>query len=122
VGRYAHPDDFFRLAEEFHERDMRALLGLDKKTISRWRSSQRRIPWAYFQLLHDHSRYGLAERDAAEGFNRNMLTLQVESLQRRIAELSTELARQSRLVDWRCANDPFINPHDPRSSDGQVLT
>lgn len=115
MGRYAHTDDFFRLAEEFPEPRLLSLLGLDKKTIVRWRK-RRRIPWAYFQLLHDHSYYGIAEREAMEGFNRSMLTLQLESLERRVAELSAELVRQARLINWGCANDPFIHPQDPRSS------
>lgn len=115
-ARYAHPDDFARLAGDFPEPRLAALLGVDKKTIRRWLSGAARIPWACFQLVFEHSRYGLAERDSAEHFNRTMLLQLNEALQTQVQELRAELARQARLIDWGCANDPFILPTDPRST------
>lgn len=115
AARYAHPEDFTRLTDDFTEPRLAALLGVDKKTIRRWRSGGR-VPWACFQLAFEHSRYGLAERDAAEHFNRVMLLQLNSALQSQVQELRTELARQARLIDWGCANDPFIIPTDPRSS------
>lgn len=115
AARYAQPEDFARLADDFPEPRLAALLGVDRKTIRRWRSGAR-IPWACFQLVFEHSRYGLAERDAAEQFNRVMLLQLNEALQTQVQELRAELARQARLVEWGSANDPFILPTDPRSS------
>lgn len=115
ASRHAHPDDFNRLADTFGRANLPKLLGVDRATIRRWRAGRARIPWAAFQLLYDRSHYGLAERDAAEGFNRQMIMLQVEALQRRVADLEAELRQQARLVDWGCANDPFVWPGDPRS-------
>ena len=113
--RYGDQSDFTRLAEDFTQRELITLLGVDKQTIWRWRRGLTRIPWAAYQLLYEHSKYGLAERDSAEHFNRTMISQLNEALQRQVAELRAELARQASLVDWRCANDPYISPTDPRT-------
>jgi len=115
TSRHVHPGDFFLLADEFSRPALLDMLGIDRTTLRRWRDGDARIPWAAYQLLRECSRYGRAERDSAEGFNREMIRMQVDALQRRVAELEAELRRQARLIDWGCANDPFIDPRDPRS-------
>lgn len=116
TSRHAHPSDFFLVADEFRERDLLKLLGISNATLTRWRVPGARIPWAAYQLVLDRSRYGLAERDAAENFNRQMLAMQLQALEERVRELSAVVAEQARLINWGCANDPFTSPHDPRSA------
>ncbi len=57
----------------------------------------------------------MAERDSAEGFNRRMMQDLIHALQAKVDRLEALLAKQARLVDWGCANDPFISPTDPRT-------
>jgi hypothetical protein len=114
-SRYAHADDFCLLADDFQVPFLINLLGVNCKTIRRWRTGAARVPWAAYQLLYEKSKYGLAERDASEGFNRTALLGLVESLKARIASLEDCLERQAKMIDWGCANDSFIDPADPRS-------
>lgn len=44
-----------------------------------------------------------------------MIKAQIDALRAKVVELEQALLVQSRLVDWQCANDPFILPNDPRS-------
>lgn len=111
-----YPEDFFLIADEFRERDLLKLLGITQATLRRWRQPGARIPWAAYQLTLERSKYGLAERDASEGFNRQMLTMQLQALEDRVRELSAVVTEQARLINWGCANDPFINPADPRTA------
>lgn len=115
MARYAHASDFGAIADCFSRQEASRILGVPERTIARWRNGGSHIPWAAFQLLYEHSRYGLAERDAMEGFQRNALAAERDALRARVAELEAAIASQSRLVDWGCANDPFIHPDDPRS-------
>lgn len=115
MARHADRDDFQRLADCFSRRELHELLGVDRKTLARWRAGTSRVPWCAVQLMHERSRYGLAERDAAEHFNRTMILQLNDALQRRVAWLEAELVRQAQLADWRCANDPYISPTDPRA-------
>lgn len=48
-------------------------------------------------------------------FERLMILGERDALRERVATLETELVRVTKLVDWGCANDPFIDPADPRS-------
>ena len=114
-GRFAHAEDFCLLANDFTEPSLVQLLGVSSKTLNRWRCGRSRVPWAAYQLVRDRSKYGLAERDAAENFNRTAILGLVHSLKERVAELEERLCAQARLVDWGCANDPFVDPADPRS-------
>ena len=91
------------------------LLGVDDRTLKRWRSGRSKIPWAAYQLVYEHSSYAIAERASCEQFERSMILGERDALLRRVADLEGELLRQARLVDWGCANDPFISPADPRS-------
>lgn len=115
AARHADRADFIRLSAEFPRRALLDLLGVDRATLRRWCSGATRIPWAAYQLVHERSRYGLAERDSAEHFNRSMLTARNNALQEKVARLESELVKQAELIDWRCANDPFISPTDPRT-------
>lgn len=115
-SRHAHPSDFFLVAEEYRECDLLKMLGITQVVLRRWRQPGARIPWSAYQLVLERSQYGLAERDAAEGFNRRMLLMQLQSLESRVRELSAIVVEQSRLINWGCANDPFISPQDPRSA------
>lgn len=116
TSRHAHRDDFFLIADELTRPALLLMLGIDRATLRRWRERRARIPWAAYQLVRERSRYGLAERDAAEGFNRAMLLMHAEALQRRVAELEAELVKQAKMIDWGCANDPFTRPNDPRAA------
>lgn len=113
-ARHAHRDDFARLADEFPRRLLLEILGVDRATLRRWRTGRARVPWAAFQLLYERSRYGLAERDAAEHFNRTMLEQLNEALRERVAWLEAELRSQAALI-FGSANDPYIRPADPRA-------
>ncbi len=115
-GRFAHADDFCLLADGFTEASLVQLLGVTRQTIRRWRSGASRIPFTAYQLVRERSKYGLAERDASESFNRAALMGQVQALTNRVAFLEESLRAQARLVQWGCANDPFIDHVDPRSS------
>lgn len=116
TSQRARPDDFFAIAAEFPQRALLALLGIDRATLRRWREGRVRIPWCAYQLVRERSSYGLAERDAAEHFNRRMILARCEALERRVRTLEAELLRQARMVNWGAANDPFAWAHaDPRS-------
>ncbi len=101
ASRHAQRDDFFLIAEEFPRRVLLDLLGIDRRTLRRWRAGAARIPWAAYQLVRDRSQYGLAERDAMEGFNRSMLCGLVESLRARVAALEAELLEERRKAGAR---------------------
>ena len=111
--RYAHATDFDILAQAVP--NAAEILGVDSRTIARWRSGRARIPWAAYQLLYDRSHYGLRERDSMEHFQRDMLVAERNALRAKVADLERALAAQAKLVDWGCANDPFVQPTDPRS-------
>lgn len=113
--RYAHSGDFSLIADSYANTALCELLGIDRRTLGRWRLPGARIPWAAYQLASDRSRWGLAERDAAEDFNRTMIEGERDALRRQVEELREHLAAQAKLVDWQCANDPFVWPPDPRS-------
>ena len=113
--RYAHASDFNVVADCFARQEAAALLGVSLKTFQRWQRGAVRVPWAAYQLLYERSKYGLGERDAAEGFQRQAILGELEALRSRVLALESTLAAQSRLVNWGCANDPFITPTDPRS-------
>ena len=117
VQRKAHPDDFKRLTESFTTPELLKLLGIPKPTLKRWLAGETSIPWSAFQLAFDHSPYGLAERDAMEHYHRATMQGLVEALERKVAHLEALLRKQAKLVDWGCANDPFINPTDPRTEE-----
>jgi hypothetical protein len=114
TSRFASAPDFQVVADCYARQDLLRLLGVSSNTLQRWLDARARIPWAAYQLAYQNSKYGLAERDAAEQFNRRMLTGLAEALQARVTQLEHQLADQARLVDWGCANDPFIYPTDPR--------
>lgn len=114
-GRYATADDFNVVAARVGENLVR-LLGVDPRTLKRWRAGRSRIPWAAYQLAYEHSSYALAERDSEHQFQRTMLIGERDALLVKVAQLEAELVRQARLVDWGCANDPFILPTDPRAA------
>ena len=111
--RYAHATDFDVLVQAVP--DAAQILGVDKRTIKRWRSGKSRIPWAAYQLLYEHSHYGLRERDSMEQFQRDMLVAERNALRSKVADLERALAAQAKMVEWGCANDPFVQPTDPRS-------
>lgn len=113
--RFAHPDDFKLIAQTFAYPELLKLIGITRFTLKRWLAGRARIPWAAYQLAFEHSHYGLAERDAAEGFNRHCLEGLNRALTERVKWLEQLLIAQAKLVDWGCANDPFIHPADPRS-------
>ena len=115
TSRYASAADFDLVASRVGE-SVAILLGVDERTLKRWRAGRSRIPWAAYQLLYEHSSYGIANRDSAEQFERTMICGERDALRGRVAELEAELVRVSRLVDWGCANDPFISPADPRAA------
>lgn len=115
MRRFAPVDEFQRIAQCYAQSDLRKLLGIGRRTLKRWLEGRTRIPWTAYQLAYERSHYGLAERDAAEGFNRTVLLQLNAALHERLANLERELASQARLIDWGCANDPFISPHDPRT-------
>lgn len=119
TARHAHPGDFFLIADELTQPALLVMLGVDRTTLRRWREGRARIPWAAYQLVRERSRYGLAERDSAERFNRAMLIMQVDALQRRVVYLEEELRSQSVLINWGCANDSFIDQRDPRAAKPQ---
>lgn len=114
--RFADRDEFRRISECFAARDLITILGITERTLKSWKAGSSRIPWAAYQLAFDHSAYGLAERDSMEGFNRRMMQGLVDSLKAKVSRLEAELVKMTRLVDWGCANDPFIRPTDPRSA------
>jgi len=116
TARHANPDDFARLADGFGRRELIELLGVDRKTLRRWLAGKGRIPWAAYQLAFERSRYGLAERDSAEHFNRTMMRGELEALRAKVARLEAELVKQAELVNWSAANDPYTLRTDPRSS------
>lgn len=115
AGRYAHHTDFAVVADCFTCTYAARIVGVTARTMQRWLAGKARIPWAAYQLLYEYSRYGLAERDSAEHFERTMICGELTALRSRVSELEAELLKQARLVDWGCANDPFILPGDVRS-------
>ena len=115
MARFAHASDFCAVADCFARQEAARILGVSERTLERWRAGRGRVPWAAFQLLYEHSRYGLAERDSLERFERNAILGERDALRERVMHLEAELVRISKLVDWGCANDPFVNPQDPRS-------
>lgn len=115
AGRSASVTDFRVVADAYAHADLVKLLGVSEATLRRWLEGRSRIPWAAYQLAYDHSKYGLAERDNMEHFQRQMLLGLNDALESRIAQLEQQLADQAKLVDWGCANDPFIIPNDPRA-------
>lgn len=106
MARYAHVTDFSVVVDCFSRQEVSRLLGISNKTLSRWLSGKARIPWIAYQLLYDRSRYGLAERDSMERFERQALLGERRALLERVKSLEAELTRITALVDWGCANDP----------------
>ena len=121
TSRYASAAEFDLVASRVAE-NVANLLGVDERTLKRWRAGRTRIPWAAYQLLYEHSTYGVSERDSAEHFQRQAIVGERDSLRSRVIELEAELVRISRLVDWGSANDPFISPTDPRSKESLAGT
>lgn len=114
MGRFANRDEFCRIAQCHVERDLIKMLGVTEKTFKSWKAGSSRIPWSAYQLAFDRSPYGLAERDSMEGFNRRTMQALIDALQAKVDRLEAELVRITSMVDWGCANDPFITPTDPR--------
>lgn len=114
MGRFADHEEFCRIAQCHVERDLIKLLGVSERTMKSWKAGTSRIPWAVYQLAFDRSPYGLAERDSMEGFNRRTMQALADALQAKVDHLESELVKMARMVDWGCANDPFIAPTDPR--------
>lgn len=56
-----------------------------------------------------------------ERFERQMILGERDALQQKVGRLEAELVRQAALVDWGCANDPFILPSDPRSARNHTM-
>lgn len=121
MAKFAHVDDFNRLADCFPAKNALEILGISDRTLRSWRAGARRIPWCAYQLLYDRSPYGLAERDSMERFERQMILGERDALQQKVGRLEAELVRQAALVDWGCANDPFILPSDPRSARNHTM-
>ena len=115
MARFAHASDFCTVSDCFARQEAARILGVAESTVERWRSGLGRVPWAAYRLLYEVSKYGIAERDSLENFQRSAILGEREALRQRVAQLEAALAAQAKLVDWRCANDPFIQPHDPRS-------
>ena len=114
MRRFVPGEDFRLVAECFSRVEAARQLGVSLKTLARWCSGAR-VPWAAYQLLYERSKYGQGERDAAEGFERRMILAERDALRERVAKLEAELVKQAALIDWRCANDPYISPSDPRT-------
>lgn len=114
MRRFVQGEDFRLVAACFSRAEAARLLGVSAKTFSRWYDGAK-VPWAAYQLLYQFSKYGQGERDAQEAFERYAIIGERDALRARVAQLEKALAAQSRLVDWGCANDPFVDPADPRS-------